>query len=597
MFVVNCAQFPPQEYVTPPAFVSAMENEETGDLLLPCTFCTKNCFAIHGKRKERLDGVSYFFKVMLGDFAQKLRIPPAIYPEFRNEIGIGTNVVLQGPSSQRWDVKLCGTDTQMEFAQGWEKFVHHHRIEFGDFLVFKYIYKSCFKVRIFGRSGCEKKTTFLNPQNTCHHCECPTTTNASSAVEISDQPMNNQMSIVMVSDKERNNRAQAISEMEGKKRRGRPPKRQQILTEKRNYRKPCYISCRRPVTEAERKQVLEAAVSFTSIRPFYLVIMTQSYVYSGFWLRVSKSCADSLQLPQERTQLTLVDPNSKEWHVQYLGHLERAALSGGWGHFSRGNNLEEGDACIFERIDNNKKKVKLKVHIFRVVKECTPYKRVNGRQLNDKLGSYKNMEVSREDLASNFSVENLGHEQEDLGQQRIKQMQLKKDRAATKSNKHKLTKSNWTPSTSDGEIVCRRSRRFAETCNLVQRPKKDLLCLVSSIDGQQSILRDAMMLSKKTISLDDVNDSCNEEDLMIIWDSRDASHTIPSSSEALIPCGESSHKGVLMTKSILPILDTKSEALDLVVALSPGEAGSPVDKKGEANWLTGSGMSDKTGPL
>ncbi|GLJ13228.1 hypothetical protein SUGI_0208160 [Cryptomeria japonica] len=138
-----------------------MENEETGDLLLPCTFCTKNCFAIHGKRKERLDGVSYFFKVMLGDFAQKLRIPPAIYPEFRNEIGIGTNVVLQGPSSQRWDVKLCGTDTQMEFAQGWEKFVHHHRIEFGDFLVFKYIYKSCFKVRIFGRSGCEKKTTFF----------------------------------------------------------------------------------------------------------------------------------------------------------------------------------------------------------------------------------------------------------------------------------------------------------------------------------------------------------------------------------------------------------------------------------------------------
>lgn len=565
--------------MTSPAFVFIMENEETGELLLPCTFCIKNCSEIHDKRKERLDGVSYFFKVMVGDFAQKLRIPPAFYPHFRNEIEIGRNVVLQGPSSQGWDVKLCGTDSQMEFTQGWEKFVHHHRIELGDFLVFKYIYKSCFKVRIFGRSGCEKNTTFINPQNTYHDCEYPVSAHDGSAAEISDQPMNNQLSIVVVSDKAMNNRAQAISELQGQKRRGRPPKKQQIVTGKRNYRKPCYISCRRPVTEAERKHVLEAAVSFISHRPFYLIVMTQSYVYSGFWLRISKSCADTLQLPGERTQLTLVDPDSREWHVQYLGHLNRAALSGGWGHFSRGNNLEEGDACIFERIDNSKKRVKLKVHIYRVVEECTPYKRKSGRQLKD--NSDEKMEFSREDLATNLSVENFGHEQENHGQERTKHMQCQKDKASTRNNKHRLTKSNCTP---DGIIVRRRSRRFLETCNLVQRPKKDMLCLVSSIDGQKSMLNDVMMLSNEAISLDDGNDSCNEDDLMIIWDSHDASHAMPSSSKALVLCGESNQEGVSMTKSILPTLDTKSEALDLVVALSSGEAASPIDKKGEANW-------------
>lgn len=52
-------------------------------------------------------------------------------------------------------------------------------------------------------------------------------------------------------------------------------------------------------------------------------------------------------------------------------------ISGGWWQFSLANNLEEGDALVFEMIKKNQiqlenHKIEMKVHIFRVVKEIRP---------------------------------------------------------------------------------------------------------------------------------------------------------------------------------------------------------------------------------
>lgn len=43
-------------------------------------------------------------------------------------------------------------------------------------------------------------------------------------------------------------------------------------------------------------------------------------------------------------------------------------LSGGWPAFARGNNLEEGDICVFELVGP----IEFHVHIFRVVDETVP---------------------------------------------------------------------------------------------------------------------------------------------------------------------------------------------------------------------------------
>lgn len=78
--------------------------------------------------------------------------------------------------------------------------------------------------------------------------------------------------------------------------------------------------------------------------------------------------------------MTLVDGNSKEWPIQLLWDGCRDGLSKGWQCFLVANNLEEGDVCIFECVENSIKKIKLKVHIFRVIKKTTPYKRMEGKK-------------------------------------------------------------------------------------------------------------------------------------------------------------------------------------------------------------------------
>lgn len=51
-----------------------MEDEETGELFIPCRVCSHKCFNKHGKYhdKQCFDGSACFFKVMLGDFAERL---------------------------------------------------------------------------------------------------------------------------------------------------------------------------------------------------------------------------------------------------------------------------------------------------------------------------------------------------------------------------------------------------------------------------------------------------------------------------------------------------------------------------------------------
>ncbi|KAH9309566.1 hypothetical protein KI387_037477, partial [Taxus chinensis] len=252
------------------------------------------------------DGCSYFFKVMLGNFEKELRIPPAFIPNLMHDTD--ENVVLEGPSGHRWVVKLWGTSTEIGFGQGWGNFVHDQRVELGDFLVFKYVCKSYFKIMIFGKSGCEKNTTASVPDETHYdlHKTCPATSSPSASLRCFDPTMNSHLPIDLVSDEETMN--EKVAENQGRKTkpssysRGPHPsksprhsqpslagKKRKLVkscaeteTEERRYRGIYYVSRRRPVTEAERNKVHKAANSFTSDKPFCLIRMKPSHVYLGF---------------------------------------------------------------------------------------------------------------------------------------------------------------------------------------------------------------------------------------------------------------------------------------------------------------------------
>ncbi|KAK4262240.1 hypothetical protein QN277_027822 [Acacia crassicarpa] len=100
-----------------------------------------------------------FFKLMMGNFRNELRIPTKFVNHFSEKLlGI---VRLIGPSRHVWDVKDEETDDDVVFQIGWEKFVQDHSLAERDFVVFQYIGFSSFNVSIFDQTGCEREGAFF----------------------------------------------------------------------------------------------------------------------------------------------------------------------------------------------------------------------------------------------------------------------------------------------------------------------------------------------------------------------------------------------------------------------------------------------------
>ncbi|KAL6012109.1 hypothetical protein ACLOJK_002585, partial [Asimina triloba] len=124
---------------------------------------------------------------------------------------------------------------------------------------------------------------------------------------------------------------------------------------------------RKNVTLEERLRAVDQAKSLKLQNPSAVVVMRAPYVYYGFALALPNKFTRSL-LPRRNFLMTVWDPTGKKWNIRYLGERRYGSLSAGWRQFSHHNNLEEGDACVFELIEN----YVLRVHIFRVVEEITP---------------------------------------------------------------------------------------------------------------------------------------------------------------------------------------------------------------------------------
>ncbi|KAH9309574.1 hypothetical protein KI387_037485, partial [Taxus chinensis] len=384
--------------------------------------------------RDSSDGCSYFLRVMRKDFTQKLSIPAAFVPKLRKETS--KNMVLQGPSAKQWVVKLWDVNTQLEFRQGWEEFVHHHAIEPGDFLIFKYVCRSYFKVRIFGKNGCEKNIT--SSENSHKRCRDTTTATQSPIASDSDEEMSDHTTTV-AGDLPKNSR-QCQPSLVGKKQ--STVKFAESEQTSCGKLKPYYASARPPALETEDKKAFQDANSFTSDKPFCLVVMKPSHVYSGFCVNFQTSCQSRLKLPKETREVILVDPNLNQWRVRYIWSRCKGAgsLSAGWRYLAINNNLEVGDTCVFERVDKIRNSIKLKVYIFKAAKNCSPCKNMKSETITETPAGCR-----------------------------------------------------------------RRSLRFARRCNSAKPPKKEHMCDESSVDGEESVGKDTEFLSAETSSPHDVN--------------------------------------------------------------------------------------------
>ncbi|MCL7021936.1 hypothetical protein MKW94_001127 [Papaver nudicaule] len=95
-----------------------------------------------------------FYKVMMGDFERKLKIPVNFIGNFDGLIPYDS--VLRSPIGC-WNVKVREEeDGSLSFRKGWPEFVEAHYLGHEDFVTMKYLGNSQFAVKLYGKNGCEK---------------------------------------------------------------------------------------------------------------------------------------------------------------------------------------------------------------------------------------------------------------------------------------------------------------------------------------------------------------------------------------------------------------------------------------------------------
>ncbi|KAF7030637.1 hypothetical protein CFC21_042140 [Triticum aestivum] len=364
----------------------------------------------------------HFFKVLIGDFKKRLKIPPKFckhipWEASRKAKGLkeaSMAATLEGPSGRTWQVVIRRTAEGTFFTAGWAKFVQDQALRELEFLVFRHDGGTSFAAMVFDKSACEREDLLLAGDAPRPRRKRGRPRTASRAVDDSAgmelvpyRAPAEQLPQVACSDRmpesdKSNGSAGHPGPMKAEAGAGElplcliapppsesgqlPPGRLPAGTKDgcavktrsihvdlaaasippsvRKYNG--YVSRRRPVASAERQRAMELARAFRSSLPYCVIRMSTMHVYYSFMMRFPTGFSRQ-HLPREKTEMVLRDPGGKAWAALYIPGT-RDRLSRGWCAFARGNCLEEGDCCVFELVGA----AEFRVHVFRVVEPAVP---------------------------------------------------------------------------------------------------------------------------------------------------------------------------------------------------------------------------------
>ncbi|XBI21730.1 hypothetical protein VPH35_062823 [Triticum aestivum] len=304
-----------------------------------------------------------FFKVMIGDFHERMIIPDKFAQHFRGQIG--RTIKLASRHGYTSDVQITKNLAKLVLDSGCKAFARAHNLRTGDFLVFKYDGNSELKVLIFGPSGCEKlpvcnlmknaapgKDWWGNTDdivNTCHdppmkfpHCGRQIRPSMDSSRQGND--------IINVSS------SSSASDSAGG-----------ISSSEDDLSLPGCILANGTLlnlNQVQKKQLKEKVRAMNSEVPIYGCVIRKSSIYGATRsLDISRKYAE-VYLPFKEQMLTL-QLHGKKWEVRCrVKNNKTKRLMRGWKHFARGNSLWLGDVCLFELL-RNKKKYVMNLHIIR----------------------------------------------------------------------------------------------------------------------------------------------------------------------------------------------------------------------------------------
>ncbi|XP_077219244.1 B3 domain-containing protein Os12g0592300-like isoform X2 [Tasmannia lanceolata] len=245
----------------------------------------------------------HFFKVLLGDFSHRLRIPPAFMKHISKEASSQRTAILEGPSSKGWRVEVRKKTNGTYLQDGWQEFAKAHSLKVSEFLVFRYDGNMRFSVQIFDKTACEREDIFTSDsfqESTFFHG--PEKQGRLSKKPLDFGPVVSRQKACEIDSKNHlsDNLSPAKHSFRGKCKPSPKPEGV-VRTETEDLDRHVsiagrdhYLRRRQHVISEEKGKVQNRADSFTSDFPFFTTIITASQVRRGF--SVMLNFVDSLNL-------------------------------------------------------------------------------------------------------------------------------------------------------------------------------------------------------------------------------------------------------------------------------------------------------------
>ncbi|KAJ0634400.1 putative transcription factor B3-Domain family [Helianthus annuus] len=97
-----------------------------------------------------------FFKILLDPSAPHLPLPPDFVRNYLKNKTLKDLIIRSAKGGYSWRLKIKKIGESFCLSSGWESVVQDIQLGFGDFLVFRVLDKSLFKLMVYSPNGCEK---------------------------------------------------------------------------------------------------------------------------------------------------------------------------------------------------------------------------------------------------------------------------------------------------------------------------------------------------------------------------------------------------------------------------------------------------------
>ncbi|XP_038691174.1 B3 domain-containing protein Os01g0723500-like isoform X2 [Tripterygium wilfordii] len=326
-----------------------------------------------------------FFKVLIGDFEDKLQLPPEFVKNFFN--GLPRECVIRSRIGT-WHVKITGSSERLFFNVGWKVFVEDHSLELGDFLTFEYHRNTEFHVKVFGKTACEKDFAMdrrkknrtqqrkndevqkISYRNGVGEAKS-TLNNISQVKEETGDDFWIESLMAGPASKKRQGENTMLSPSSSSCKQYKRKTRNQVgnangvagfVPSSFHIDKQKVIGDHRKGTAYKSKN---SSFELTMTLPYIGFDDCKAYIPIPAWFAQTH-----LSRKHEGVMLLVSDGKvSKRWNVNYS--WKSSHLNGGWLKFVRGNFLEVGDICVFEAVKEELNT--LKVAIRRHRGDADPY--------------------------------------------------------------------------------------------------------------------------------------------------------------------------------------------------------------------------------